>query len=489
MMFSKIVVNALSLLSSIMIARFFGAHTIGAIGYAFAYAGLFSVIMNLGFGQYLIKLVAQKESLDKAISNILTIKIFLILIYVGFCFVYLRYFSHFDGNRALLKLAMLYFLMQSLYSILESLYTGLQNYFLLMFTQVIPKFIYVILLSGVCFWQMPPEAIAFIMVSEIIFQIIFSLLFLRKKKIKFSMPDILYFKRYIKYTWPIMLITIMGISSGFLNRIVIKKFFNEISLGLLIIAQKLFAVPQFILKPITSLLFPKFCAEVSNTGKFISNFNMITVYFAVIAGFLAIQIIFLTDIGVKLLYGQQFMPASTVVKLYSLCIVARLLFRPYANIIYALEEHHYLAYCGAVSFILRILMYIYFIPDFFLGRGLGLGIKAIPIIEAITWVLPSGIYMLHFAKQRYKKINISKPFFIVLCSYFLAGVGVLLSNYLGIENIYLRGLLNIIIINVLFIFLLFKMKAIDKELLLNKIKDLLNINKFKEHLVKDYKMA
>ena len=485
---SKGFMAVLGIITSILLARVFGAQTIGVLGYAMAYAGLFSIILNPGFEQYLVKTISQNNSIASSISNFIAIKVALILFFILIGAVYFTFFGQFDGNRTILGIFFLYVLLQSIYSGFVSIYTGLQNYVILSITQVVPKVIYIILFSIVCWLRLSIEIIAVVMVLELLFQILCAGFYIRRANFMLEKPSWAGVRKYIEYTKPIVLLTVFGMILVFLDKILIKKFIGEVMLGIFIIAQRLFSVPQFMLKPISTQLFPKICSDMQEDKGFVKNINRIKVYFAIVAGFLVIQMVVLSDSVVILFYGKNFSLAADVLKIYSFCIAARLLFRPYNTIIYAIEKQHTIVWFNCLVSTISIGLYLYMIPNEIYGiKCLGLGILAIPLTEAIVWFL-SGAYYIYIVKKDFDGIEIIKPFIVVCLAFVCIWFSYYFGMFIGVENIHLRSICWLLLTNLLFITLNMKIGFMDKYFL-DQLKSLFSLKTMTAYLHKNYKMA
>ena len=81
---ATIIQNIISYLIIILISRYLGAEGLGQYSFIFAFVGIFFIFSDFGLSQLLIKDLSKDESkIDKYISNILSLKIFLLLLCFG----------------------------------------------------------------------------------------------------------------------------------------------------------------------------------------------------------------------------------------------------------------------------------------------------------------------------------------------------------------------------------------------------------------------
>ena len=321
LIFENLVQIASSLIVGVWVARYLGPDGYGVVSYAVALITIFTSISDLGLPQIIIKELVEKPTkktkilgtslILKAIAGIFSILILITLI------MFLK------PNNPLIQIAVL---IVSLKLLIES--PNVINYWFLSKIsskyQTIAKSVGIIVSSILkIFFILLNFGVLWFLFSIIVESIVTILLlnkFYKNKsgasifKLSFSMP---YAKLLLKNSWPLLL---TGISASIYKRIdqvIIGSILDTKNLGYYAIAVTIAETPHFLSSAISSSVYPTIInSKKRNENLYLNRLQILyTLVVWLSIGISTIVYIF-SDKIIFLLFGNQYMTSSTVLKIY-----------------------------------------------------------------------------------------------------------------------------------------------------------------------------
>ncbi|MDP4010203.1 MAG: flippase [Candidatus Shapirobacteria bacterium] len=299
--FSKIIMFFVT----ILIVRSFGPNEFGKLNLAMSYAAMIMVFSDLGLNTITAREIARhKEEKDKYLSNIFTIRLLVsVVIWLGTFL--------FSANKLVL-LVVTFNLVQNFSSLLCAAFSGLEA----MQYNFISRFIYYfgILASVIAVTRVqgsPEKLITFyIIASFITFILTFSMLKFKKINLKLTI-DLLFWKKILKETLPLLGMTITGVIYLNIDSILIGRYFGPEQVGLYQSAYKILFAFQSI-NIINSSLFPRISSLIAEKKYIILNklnFIVVAVSLFVLIPLGIFISIFASQI-MKIIYGTVYVSAS-----------------------------------------------------------------------------------------------------------------------------------------------------------------------------------
>jgi O-antigen/teichoic acid export membrane protein len=117
---------------------------------------------------------------------------------------------------------------------------------------------------------------------------------------------------------------------------------------------------------------------------------------------MVLGLVFASSAIIDVFLGAENARSAFILKFFSLAILAKLYWRPYEHIIYALEKQKWTLYPLPVQLVVMFACYYFLIP--LKLDGFYLGAAAMPLTEFITWVLPAGLIRIWILKKEYGNV-------------------------------------------------------------------------------------
>lgn len=335
LMSASVVQKILTFAYFIFIARIIGDINLGKYVFALSFTVIFSVFIDLGLNQVLIKEIAKyKEKIIIYLSNIFIFKIlagaicFLIMILI------INLLNYPLETKVLVYWAGGTMILDSLNSTFYAIWRGLQN----LKYEAIGIIIYqgIIVLFGVIvlLLKLPLYLLILVLILGGLSNFLFALITLRKKALIF--PKIILFDKKIifwllKITIPFSFAIIFSRILGYSDIILLSALTNDKNVGLYSAAFKLTFALQFIPGIFAASLFPAFSNYfISSKEKLIYIFEKATVYLTFIVLPITVISIILADKIIIGIYGSGFVDSILALKILMLGL--SFIFLNYINI-------------------------------------------------------------------------------------------------------------------------------------------------------------
>ncbi len=483
---SKLVIEFIQVVASIVVARIAGPTVLGTVAFSLAFVSMFEFIADLGIGVAHMKLISEGQDIGKCISTYAVLKIiniFLFVIVVLGLFLVQKHILHIKFESVAHEYVIIIFLIagvlnQLLYipSITFAAKTEQAKQSILEF---IKTFIYQILRVIIVFLGYRAVALAFgNLISTIIVIPLVIYLFKDYPRSKF---DKQLATRYIKISLPILIIAMSTNVIFYLDRVALQYFTNSEQVGYYTAGYRIGAFVVMIASSVGMLFFPLF-SKAASAHNFEYIKRTISKFERFIFLFIMPGVIFLSlysDVIVKVLLGDQYSSSIPILTIINVAMFMMVLNTPYGNVITGMGFFRLTALLNIANLFLFILL-IYVLPN---PKVLNLGAVGVAITVLISNLFLGCVNRV-FAKQKCPIINLSQSIKFILFGvinylmFFLLYTN--LSNWYGISG-KIAFVLVYFIVTYLALYLLGWIHKDD----LQTIKEVINFRKMGSYIDKE----
>lgn len=400
----------LAVVTYILIVKTYGIETIGQIAYHLSLAGIASIFADLGISSAYNKFLASRDD-NKDIATFFFFKVVLTAGYV--LFFLLLYFLKYKNSEVDDKLLWILFgvmIMDLVAQFFTCTLTGKREFLFLSKIEIIASLLLCVCNLLVCFVFVDKY---FLAANLGIFYLVISsggiFYFVRNKLFKMYRPGWSDIKEYINFSIPIAFSSITGRIILFIDKLLLAKFIGIRELGYYQIAFKCYAYIDRLIKPVTTTMFTEIVHRTANNASFFKEkFRDLVQVLCFAGGVLVLAILFLSTPIVRFFFGDDSIRIAFILKFFSLVVLAKLFWRPYAHILLAIEKHKLIMYLEPLNLVVMILAYYYLMP-LHVG-GIALGAAVLPLTEFIIWCFPAGVLRIWILKKQYGNIHMKEVF-------------------------------------------------------------------------------
>jgi O-antigen/teichoic acid export membrane protein len=399
-------VGAINFVPLILVVRVFGSESWGKVIYYYSFAGVMSSLSDLGLSTAYNKFLAAEDD-SKNIFAFLVLKIILIFLYVLiFAVVYLLKFKYNTADSMLLKIGFLAILLELFAGFFTATMVGKRDFFYLSLVEIISACVFFIYIAGICLVKSNIYLLAYSQAVVPMITIICGFSYFGKKDLfKFSVPQFRYFKKYASYSLPIGFSSICERLLSYFDKIVLGSLLGTDEVGFYQIAQQCYAGVDRFIKPVTSTMFTEIVHRIANNPSFFrKQFKNLVETLNFAGAIFVIIIVFAAKPVVQLFFGDENLRSAFILQFFALSVMGRLFWRPYNNVIFAIEKHRLITALIPLNLAFMIACYYLLVP-LKTGESFYLGAAALPITEFITWLLPIGFLRIIILKKQYGDIH------------------------------------------------------------------------------------
>jgi len=403
---TSIFTASVAFITSILVVRTFGVKIYGNIAYYYSLAGVFSLFADLGISTAYNKFLASEDN-PRDITTYIFLKFLLIVIYVLiFLAAYLSKFKGGQMDNKFLFIAFVVIVLDLTAQFFTATLIGKRDFAYLSRIEITSCMIMFIYNLIVCFVVADKYFLAANLAVFHSAMIVGGLVyFCNRQLLQFSKPRWTDIKKYLNYSAPISFSSIVSRFITYVDKLLVGKLIGITELGLYRIALQCYSAFDKLIKPVTKTLFTEIAHRITNVPLFFhKKFRDIVQILNITGGVMALTLIFLSTTVIILAFGVENIRSSLILKFFSLSILARLFWRPYNHVIYAIEKHKLILYLAPLNLIIRIVCYYFLIPlkigEFYFGA------IALPLTEFILWYFPAGILRVWILKKEYGNIHI-----------------------------------------------------------------------------------
>lgn len=398
-------ITVLGIFVFMLIIKVYGIEVVGTITFYVSLAGIFSLFADLGVSTAYNKFLASEDN-SRDIVTYLFLKTFLIAVYIlVFSLAYFFKFRSAEIDNKFLFIAFAIIVLDLIAQFFTSTFMGKRNFLTLSVIEIVSS----IAMCGyniiACFVIVNKYFLAANLGVFHLVTIISGMAYFRHHKLlKLGKPEWSDIKRYINYCLPIALSSVTGRFATYIDKLLLGKLIGMRELGLYQIAFRCYSGVDKLIKPVTTTMFTEIVHRITNTPSFFhKKFRDIVQILNVSGGVLALALIFLSTPIISLVFGPENIRSAFILKLFALIILAKLFWRPYAQVILSIEKHRLILYLEPLNLLLMMVCYYFLIP---LRIGdLQLGAAALPLTEFIIWTLPGGVLRIWILKREYGNIH------------------------------------------------------------------------------------
>ena len=475
-------------ISMYFIAHYLGPTAVGKWGYVLSILGLFAFIGDFGFSKAHIKKISEGLDETKCLGTFLRIKGVLLILYLSILIIAFFVIKDLRNSKEMIYL-FIFLLINQLLVQSSIFFTATLTGKIKMFRQYIPMIISNVITTilKVVFLFVFLN-IVYIALGQLIGTIILIIIFIfmfRNKKI--GSFDKEYFKKYLHFALPTMLLAIITTIAIHIDKIMLKLFYDFQDVGFYYASQRIIQILLMLPISLSNILLPYFSKLHSNNKiKKIKEITFKLEKYLIIFASISIMIILLNeDFIIKVLLGEKFIEIKPILNLLLYFSFLGIINQPFV-IQFPATNKPKLGILPTIQFnVLNILLNMYFIPQSIFGiKVLGLGAQGAALATLISYSIHIVIIRYYTAKLTNSFVN-RKNILMIILSIIMFLVFKFIFGYFEIT-----GFLNLIIssfsIVIVFLGTNILLKTIDKKDLI-VIKELLNIKSLKEEIKEEMK--
>lgn len=389
-------ISLLGLVSIAITARFFGATALGTIGYAMGLAGLFLLASDLGFGQAHQKRVSEGQDLAEANGTFYTIKAVLLGISALALVVFLGLAAAFQWEvwtdvttRTVFLIIALTLFLTDFSSSISLTAQARQEVARYNFPQIFSRLLKLLGVILAAFLSLGAVGLAGTYLLEAVVLLLTVAWLFRSYPIRRGTREM--FRKYWSYSMPFLVMTPISLLAENIDKVMLKSLAGLQEVGYYVAVQGMMAImPLIFSKPAMSVFFPHVSSLSAKNDfpRIQEGTNLIVRYLSIITLPIVVLLMVYRRELVRLLLGSTFLPAATVFLIAAVTVYVITIVRPYLNVLYGIERHHYFPHVSLSLLVVTILGYLFFVPESFRGLpGLGLGAAGVALTVLIVWVL------------------------------------------------------------------------------------------------------
>jgi O-antigen/teichoic acid export membrane protein len=369
-------------------------------------AGIFSIFSDLGFSTAYNKFIAAEDDPKDIFAFVIIISILIFIYIVAFMTGYFLKFNNSSIDNILLMTVFGVVLLELIAQFFAATMVGKRDFYYLSVVEVISSCGFFIYTIYICLWYRNIYLLAASKAIVPLISIIGGCFYFKKKGLYgFFVPEFRVFKKYIVYSLPISFSSICERLMSYLGNLALGSLLGVKEVGLYQMAQKCYAFIDRLIKPVTNTIFTEIVHRINNTTKFFhKQFRDLVEMLNFFGGLIILLMIFASTPVVQVFFGQENIRAAFILQFSALSVLGRLFWRPYNNVIFAIEKHKLICFLEPLTIAGVIGCYYLLIP-MKIGNSFYLGAAAMPITEFIAWVLPVGFLRILILKKQYGNIH------------------------------------------------------------------------------------
>jgi len=315
----RILKMVVALSVGVYVARYLGPKQYGLLSYALAFVGLFSAFASLGMNNIIVReLVKAPEKRDDMLGTSFWLKIIGALIMCGAILIGVQFTSNDYFTNLLIAIIASGYIFQAFYVIDLDFQAIVQSRYVVQaqLTQMVISSI----IKLVFIWIKAPLLwFAFISLIDVLaLSIILVWYYLRKVgKISLWKPKMETAFFLLKNSWPLMLSGIAIMLYMRIDQVMIKNMLGDKEVGYYAVAVKLSEAWYFIPTALTSSLFPAIInAKKVSEELYYARLQKLYDLMVWMAVAIALPTTFLAPWIIKILFGNDYLPAASVLSIY-----------------------------------------------------------------------------------------------------------------------------------------------------------------------------
>ena len=407
---SQIFTRFLGWIGLVVLAKLWGdfaPEALGVVGFAMAFLAMFNIIADLGFSSAHIKRVSEGKDLGACLGTYATIKLILTSVMVLAVFVYIFIWKNFlNGGfsdattESVVYVFILYYIFLNLFQIATYTFEGRKEIAKRQITGIFENIVKVpleilVALAGVTMIgvaNIPPAvdwpnflkpiqeffsthaygsyAMTYVFAAMTTFFV--GIWLLRKYPLK--RPSWGLFKSYFYFAIPIMFMSIIGIISVNIDKIMIGYFWTNVEVGYYFTVQQVLQIISVLSGAVGMVLFPTLSEQHSseNFEKVKKITHLAERYVSMVMIPVIVVIIIFTKPIIEIMLSDAFLPATTVLLTLTIYALIISLCMPYTSLISGINRPGVTAKIGFIMCATNIVLNYLFIPQWGLLSTFGI---------------------------------------------------------------------------------------------------------------------
>ncbi|MDD2646697.1 MAG: flippase [Patescibacteria group bacterium] len=362
----SVVQKILAFVYFIFLARFLGPDSVGKYTFAISFAAIFSIFIDLGLNQFLIREAARDEEKARGyFYNIISVKLITSAIIYLLIVIAVKLLPYPEITRQLVYLAGLVIVLENLANTNYSVLRGWQN----LKYEGLGLGIYqvIVLATGlvILFAHLPLPYLIIPLILASIFNFLNGMFFLRKKRsIKISLKlDKATIRGMIKVSLPFFWSGLFGTVFSYIDVVLLSRLANDQAVGFYSAAGKIPAGLRMFPIALVSALYPAACFYFINNKEELKRIlEQIIFYIILFTVPLAVGLWVLAEPAILILFGDKFLSAVPALKILSWSMLFVFLDYVFFTVLNAIGQEKRNVFNRAVAMIVIIIFNLLLIP-------------------------------------------------------------------------------------------------------------------------------
>lgn len=437
-----------------------GSENTGKYFFALTLTTMFSVFIDLGLGNLIVRESAKEQNSQKLLSNAISIKIISSILVISIIYIFSRVLNYPESTRNLIYLSSIAMVLDNFTLIFFSTIRGKHNLKYESIASVIFQLIVMIVGYATLQKTHNPYYLVMVLILASTFNIIFSLIIVNFVYKLSTIPkiDLKFTKKILAMSWPFALMAICTRIFGGADSILLSKLSDEKSLGYYSIPYKITFAFQFIPMAFSASLYPAFTHLFNYQKEKLKNIleksisYLILISLPITIGIIAIA----SEVTLKI-YGIDFMPSGKTLQILIISLPFIFLSFPTGALLNSANLQKTHTKNIAIAMITSIILNIILIPPYKQNGA------------AIVSVVTSLLYVFLNLRSSQKILKISYKNIILTTSRALLACLIMIFVMMLVNN-HINWIIKIVLGGISYIFSSILLKTITKDdfLLLKK---------------------
>lgn len=361
--------KVLTLVLTLVIARYLGVENFGKVTFALGFVALFTILLDFGAKILINREIARhRKDVNKYVSNTIVMKLVFSVVFFTMLFIITHFAGYDEPTRYLVFLAGVVFFLQSVSSALHAAFAGYEKLGYSALGAIIHSISKFVLCVMVVVQGKGVDVLLLAYIAGELIHLLASFVLYNKHILEFRFElDFAFMKDLLRRSLPFGVASLMMVLYDKIDITMLSKMTSnpDYAIGLYGAAYGLIFVLEFIPISINAAVFPHTArAFMQNKGNFKHVFERLVSYYV----YMTLPIVFgtmylATDI-ITLIYGQEFAPASLVFKILIWSVLFRFQMYALGIILDSMNKEVKTMQATIFSLIFNVVMNLILIPDY-----------------------------------------------------------------------------------------------------------------------------
>ncbi len=404
---SEVISKIIQLLIFIYIARIFGKSEFGKFGFALAFSFIVIIIADFGFNTLLVREISRnKKEVEKYISNVLTIKIFLSGLTFVATFLYLNLVNYTKDIKIITYLMVLFAVLQSFTDLFYSVFRAFER----MYYDSTIKVLRMVVLSALIFISIVYNANLIIVtlmfsITEV-FVLVISLILYIKNFANISIRFNIEFIRHIIRKSIFFCLSLIFASLLYIGIVLLQNFKGSDEVGVYTAAFNLLFGIVYIPLMFSNAVFPVFSRYFITDKSLLKFVYRKSFQYMLILGLpISLGIFTYARNIILLLYESNYVASITPLKILSWMVVLRFINITSGTVLSAIDKQGSRVFSQGTVATIYVILNILLIPKFgFIGLSIATIISEILFLVMYSYFIIKHSFKINFIESSIKPI-------------------------------------------------------------------------------------